>query len=86
MSWLGITDSEYAPIRTALPISFFVDAKAAGAKDMQTEMSINALAVVADSDPLLGLHGMSYGLGGGGGPHLWHADVGNVLLELPQVY
>ncbi len=60
-SHLGITDSEYAPIRTASPTSFFVDAKAAGAKDMQMEMSIDALSVVTDSDPLLGLRGMLYG-------------------------
>ncbi len=59
-SWLRITDSEYAPIRTASPTSVFVDTKAAGAKDMQMEMSIAALSVVAESDPLLGLHGMSY--------------------------
>ena len=85
-SWLGITDSEYAPIRTASPTSFFVDAKAAGAKDMQTERSVDALSVVAGSDPLLGLCGISYGFGSSGGPRLWHADVGHVSLEPTRVH
>ena len=50
------------------------------------EMSIDALAVVADSDPLLGLRGMSYGFDGGGGPRLWLADVGHVSLEPTRVH
>ena len=61
-SWFGITNSEYAPgIHTFSPTSFFVNAKAASAKDMQTEISIDALSVVTNSDPLpLGLRGMLY--------------------------
>ncbi len=39
-------------------------------------MSINALSVVTDSDPLLGLRGMLYGFGSGGvalvcGTQMW---------------
>ena len=50
---------------------------------MQTEMSIDALSVITDSDPLLGLRGMLYGFGSGasGSPRLWHADVGHVSLK-----
>ena len=60
--------------------------KAAGAKDMQTEMSINALSVVTDSVPFLGLHGILYGFGSGGSPRLWHTDVGHVSLRVSPAH
>ena len=50
------------------------------------EMSIDALSVVTDSDPLLGLRGMLYGFGSGGSPRLWHADVGHVSLKPTRVH